>query len=310
MQSSILHFQRFGARPRFPFTFAWGLLCALWVIVPASAAAPLFAQAPPEEGRGEAGEAKPKDAADADEKAELPKPLRVGPGELQWWSLEIGRMRAAESRKPMVLAVPGSESEKFWKQLDDRVLSYKSTRKKIKDFVLVTGSGDADDIRALVGALKGDPLVAFVDFRGTVYDRFKGTVPERSRFTKGIKKIVSRNEALKQKFATVEAELKKARYGLEIKKYRPAVEALLKAKAVSLPPSSPPLAEIAALTKEFEAAFADKEKEAEEHDENERGVQAIKVYEELVKEFPFPDHVKKWRRKISELWRKVYGPGQ
>ena len=46
-----------------------------------------------------------------------------------------------------------------------------------------------------------------------------------------------------------------------------------------------------------------------EHEEDDKLTQALDRYERLLRDFPFPDKVKGWRKEITELSRRIFFPG-
>ena len=237
---------------------------------------------------------------------------KPGPGGLRWYPLGDGLKLAKKERRP-VLFVAVAAKAPFWTRLEEELFASKSVLGRLERFVPATADPALDGaeppppltVKGLLGDLRGKPAVALLDFRGRVLKRWDDVVPARIKFVKGLKHAAARNEDLARTFGKVEKDLRRVRYGLEIKKYREAVLALLRARAAMIPPQSETGAAITELQAKLEALYLKGEKEAKKLEKDRKLAAAIARYERLIKEFPFPDKVTEWRKKVAELWRRT-----
>ena len=225
-----------------------------------------------------------------------------------WVPVSVGLEKARAERLPLLVVVPDREGA-VWEALDPGRLKGRTVRKRLKLFITVEGKpGEDRDTRALLGELGGEATLVFLDFRGQVLERWKREFPSRSLFNKRMKQVVLVNDDLAKRFAAAESAIKKARYALKIKKYKEAVQALLKARAVKLPAESEPGAALRKVEDELRVIYEAEEKKAVELEGDGEYTAALEKYQYLSREFPLPEKVDEWRRRIAEIWRKIYQP--
>lgn len=227
-------------------------------------------------------------------------------GGVTWLDSEAGFEKATKERTAICILITGPESAGLWSQLESGFLKSASTRKLIARCVPVLVEGKpSETVRRLLGEVGKEPMLVLLDFRQQIIQRWTGAFPERREFAKHAKHGISENARVAASFKKGETALRKIKYAIEIKKYRQAVETLIAAEALQLPPDDDLTARLGETRKKLEAEWGRRHQEAKDLEEKRSYTQAVTALEALLRDLPFPERDKLVRRDITRLWSLI-----
>ncbi len=242
---------------------------------------------------------------------------------LTWHDFDRGLARAKEERQVVLLVVEDAE-QTIWPQLEGVVTGKRLLKllDKVVRIAVPSAQGEAPDpkqdpalpkgsggftVRRLLGNLEGKGAIVLLDSERTLLKRWDKT-PSKSNFRKILVKALQLNAALVEKSERISKLLAKSSYALELKKFRESVQLYLQAEKVGFRSGSAAAEKATALRKKLDDLMAKGEKEAKAFVDKKALGKAVDRYERLVRNFPFPDRQRSWRKEITELWRLIRSP--
>ena len=158
-----------------------------------------------------------------------------------------------------------------------------------------------------LGLVAGVPAVLLIDFRERVVRRFVTEFPRKTAFQRSLRGFVKRNAVLAKYALQAEEVLERANYSYELGKRRIAVQQVLPLEDPQEKKKMDPVLKDK-VEKVLTRYRGDAEKLVKKGftlDKQKKYADALKVLEDVAREFPFPDVLKKVHQKRGEILRKA-----
>ena len=158
-----------------------------------------------------------------------------------------------------------------------------------------------------LGLVDGVPAVLVVDFRERVVWRFMTEFPKKRRFHRALRRFIKRDAVLAKYAIRAEKVLERSNYSYELGKRRNAVQQVLPFEDPLEKKKMDPVLK-GKVEKVVARYRGDAQKLVEEGftlDRKKKYAAALKVLENVTREFPFPDLLKKVHVKRAEILRKA-----